>query len=178
MARVTLEEAAHFNVQKHRSIEVKVEENAALADEVITEIVSRYSERLDSLIAQAREALYANGELSNAELDWYISSIPLELYYLRSFQDNVQVRSDIAEITRKRLYIDARMIAEGTISDKDAQADAATMQESLTAMAYKRSVAIVKNKVESAVEILASFKKIRSARMEEASLNRYQGGSV
>lgn len=175
MARITHDQAAEFNVEKHKQIAVSVEDNAILVDDVISDIIQNYCSGLDTLVDKAREDMRSNGTLTNAELDWYIMTIPIEQYYTRSFQDNLSVRADVAAMVRKRLYIEARQAAEGTVEDKNTAAEKAVMQETLTQMAYTRASSIVKSRNDAAMDILSAFKKVRSARMEEAALLRYGG---
>ena len=175
MARITHEQAAEFNEVKHKDISVAVDTNAQLVNEVVAELIKNYTERLDGFIEKARDALYSNGSLTNEELDWYIMAIPIERYYTQRYQVDIEVKAEVAGMIKKRLYIEARENAEGTVEDKNNAAEKAVLQETLSKIAYDKAKALLKSKDTVADDILAAFKKVRSARIEEMGLLRYGG---
>ena len=64
----------------------------------------------------------------------------------------------------------------GTVQDKNTLAELASQQEQLISICYTRAYRIVKAKVDSAQELLASIKKVISRRMQEQQLTNISGG--
>lgn len=177
MARISLSDACQFDNSKHSEIVTAVERNASLVDDVVNELVSKYSAELDEVVKQAHDALMLRSQLTDSEIDFYILRIPMTMYYSSVAQEEMGIREDVSKIIRQRLYIQARQNASGTVTDKDTAAEAQVMQETLTAAAYKRATSVLKSKNLAAQEILSAFKKVLSRRMEEYQLTRFGGGS-
>ena len=177
MARINFNDICQFEKESYNEISKTVESNSILVDEVVESIVSQYSRELDSVITKAREAINRQGELSDQEIDYFILTIPLQLYYSSSAQEAVGIREDVAKMIRQRLYIEARQSATGTVEDKNTAAEKQVTQETLTAVAYSRANKILKSKNEMALEVLSAFKKVISRRMEEYQLSRFGGSN-
>ena len=167
MARIDPLNAYEFERTRQAEIQNSVETNSILVEEVVNEIVSRYSQELDNLIDEVHKVLLDHGNIENYELDIYIAKIPVLLYYVTSAQESVGVREDVSRMIRQKLYIQARQSATGTVADKDSIAERAVEQETISAAAYARASKKLKHKCETALELLSALKKIISRRMEE-----------
>lgn len=82
----------------------------------------------------------------------------------------------MAKSIRAELFNRVREKSKGTIADKNAAAELAAMQETLVWSVYQRAYKIVKCKVESGYELLASVKKVISRRSAEYSISAGVGG--
>lgn len=167
MARIDPLTAYEFERTKQSQIQQSVESNATLVEEVVDEIVNRYSGELDALVNDVHDVLSKHNNLENYEIDIYIAKIPVLLYYVTSAQESVGVREDVSRMIRQKLYIQARQQASGTVADKDSIAEKAVEQETISAAAYARASKKLKHKCEAALELLSALKKIISRRMEE-----------
>lgn len=65
---------------------------------------------------------------------------------------------------------EAMLGAMGTVADKTARAENATVQDRITMAAYTMAASIVTKKVEGAMAILDSAKKVQQARSKEKAL--------
>lgn len=173
MARIDPLNAYQFERTSQMNIQQSVESNSALVEEVVDEIVQRYSKELDELVDEVHEVLLKHNTLENYELDIYIAKIPVVLYYVTSSQESVGVREDVSRMIRQKLYIQARQAASGTVADKDSAAEKAVEQETISAAAYTRANKKLKHKCEVALELLSALKKISSRRIEEYRLTQY-----
>lgn len=175
MARISHADVCDFDEMAYASISKSVEENSKLVDDVVASIVADYSQGLDDVMSAAREALNNKNQLTDQEIEYFILTIPLQLYYSSSAQEAVGIREDVAKMIRQRLYIEARQSASGTVEDKNTAAEKQVTQETLTAAAYTRASRMLKSKNETALEVLSAFKKVISRRMEEYQLSRFGG---
>ncbi len=177
MARIDFKNSYQFDRDAHKAISETVEDNSKLLDEVVDSIVKKYSKELDDVINQAHSLLHNNNQLADQEIEYFILSIPIQLYYSSNAQEAIGIREDVAKMIRQRLYIEARQNATGTVEDKNTAADKHVTQETLTAAAYNRASRMLKAKNETALEVLSAFKKVISRRMEEYQLSRFGGSS-
>ena len=173
MARIDPLTAYEWDRTKQSTLQASVESNAILVEEVVDEIVGKYSAELDSLIDEVHDVLLKHQSLENYELDIYIARIPVLLYYVTSAQESIGVREDVSRMIRQKLYIQARQAASGTVADKDTIAERAVEQETLSAAAYARAAKKLKHKSEAALELLSALKKITSRRIEEYRITQF-----
>ena len=145
--------------------------------EIVDGIVQPYSKDLDNYVDFVKSVL-KDGENppTNQELDDFCMNLSVYIYYAGCMQEYIGIKDDIARAIYKEMYHSERdKITSGTVADKDSLAELASQQEALVSAAYKRSYQIMKMKVSSAQEILASCKKVLSRRMSEAELTRIGG---
>ena len=69
------------------------------------------------------------------------------------------------------LYNQVHQRTKGTIADKQAASEAATLEEDIVYKAYQRSYKRIKQKLEAAYELLASVKKVIGRRETEMQLS-------
>jgi hypothetical protein len=159
---------------KISEIRDKVDSNSAKLEGIIKEIINPYTEDLDNYVDFVNGILRDEDNPPTAqELDDFCLNLSVLIYYASGMQEQLGIKDDIARALYKEMYHSARdSIEKGTIADKDSLAELASQQEYLTSMMYKRAYTIVKAKVMSAQEILASIKKIISRRVTEMELTR------
>ena len=73
----------------------------------------------------------------------------------------------------KEAYSEAFRIARGTIADKNSVADLNTRSEQIEKIIFERAYKGIKLKIEMAVEMLASIKKVQSARMQQYDMTKF-----
>ena len=66
----------------------------------------------------------------------------------------------------------------GTVAEKQAKASNSAIKERAVQLAYKVASSMVQSKVNSAMEILSSAKKVQQRRLEEMKLTKMAGNSV
>jgi len=173
MARVEASLAAQFEREIYDKTVAEVEKNSEIIDEVVNELVNRYCKELDELIDNVNETLETYGDIEKFELDIFIIKLPLQLYYISEAQESLGIKEDTAKAIRQVLFNQARDKAVGTIADKDATAERAVEQETLASIAFSRASKKMKHRVEAALELLNSLKKVVSRRMSEADIARF-----
>ena len=91
MARISHADVCDFDEAAYASISKSVEDNSKLVDEVVASIVADYSQGLDDVMSAAREALNNKNQLTDQEIEYFILTIPLQLYYSSSAQEAVGI---------------------------------------------------------------------------------------
>lgn len=159
------------------NIQTRVEDDSATVDNMVKEVVTRYSKDLDAYICFVRECLNdGQNPPTDSELEDMLANISTYIYFASTAVESAGIRSDIAAQIYKEKYNTVRhSLTEGTVADKNAQAEILAREEELISTVYKRSYNVLKAKVNAAQELLSSLKKILSHRMQEKELTRING---
>lgn len=152
----------------------KIEERTKPIQEVVEGIVNKYCSDLDKIMETIKKWLNDESNvLNDQELEDLMLRIPLFLYDICSSQELVGLQSSIADQIHKEAYSEAFRVARGTIADKNSVADLHTRSEQLEKIIFDRAYKGIKLKIEMAVEMLASIKKVQSARMQQYDMTRF-----
>ena len=164
--------------EKVADIMKRVETSSAQMDEIVDTIITSYVEELDKYVSHIDERLCDKGNPpTDEELDKFCLNLSSLIYFAGSMSERLGIRDDIAKATYKEVYNTTRDNTEkGTVQDKNTLAELAAQQEQLVSVAYTRAYRIVKAKVDSAQELLASIKKVISRRMQDQQLTNMSGG--
>lgn len=168
----------NLNPEKAVEIMEKVEKSSKQMDEIVDTIITPYIEDLDNYVSHIDERLCDKANPpADMELDKFCLNLSSLIYFAGSMSERLGIRDDIAKATYKEVYNTTRDNAEkGTIQDKNTLAELAAQQEQLISICYTRAYRIVKAKVDSAQELLASIKKVISRRMQDQQLTNMTGG--
>lgn len=152
----------------------KIEERSQPIQEVVENIVNKYCSDLDRIMKTIKNWLSdESNALNDQELEDLMIRIPLFLYDVCSNQELVGLQSSIADQIHKEAYSEAFRVARGTIADKNSVADLNTRSEQLEKIIFDRAYKGIKLKIEMAVEMLASIKKVQSARMQQYDMSKF-----
>jgi len=157
----------------------EVEKNSQQLDNIVQEIIDPYCKDLDEYVSFIRDCL-KDGEQppTTKELEDFCTNLSVFIYFASGMTEHLGIRDDIAKAIYKETYNSARnALTQGTVADKDSKAELHSQEEALVSAAYTRSYKIMKSKVETAQEILASCKKVLSHRMQEEELTSLNGGN-
>ena len=156
----------------------RVEQNSREMDQLVNNIADKFCKPLDDYIQSISSLLAQNDKkhIPDEKLDSIVLNLPTLLYFASTAQESLGIREDMAKSIRAELFNRVREKSRGTIADKNAAAELASMQETLVWSVYQRAYKIVKCKVESGYELLASVKKVISRRSAEYSLSAGVGG--
>lgn len=153
-----------------------IDTHSAMLEETVNSIVAHYSSELDEYVEFIMSLLMDDSNPpTDLELDDFCMRLSTLIYFTSTGCEQLGIRDDLSKSAYKDAYNTARaMIQKGTVADKNAQAEIDSLQEHLVAVVYNKSYKILKAKVESAQEILASVKKVMSRRISEQELSRIQ----
>ena len=156
----------------------KVEDNSAKIEKLVDELVNKYCYQLDDLITSFKRILHdKDNPATEEELDEICLKLPTYLYFIGEAQERFGIKEDIAKSIKMELYNEVHQRTRGTIADKQAASESATLEEEIVYKAYQRSYKRIKQKLEAAYELLTSIKKVISRRMGEAELSNVDSGN-
>ena len=159
-------------------IMAKVEDNSAKIEKLVDELVNKYCHQLDELVSMFKDILHdKDNPITEEELDEICLKLPSYLYFIGEAQERFGIKEDIAKSVKMELYNDVHRRTKGTIADKQAASEAATLEEDIVYRAYQRSYKRIKQKLEAAYELLSSIKKVISRRMGEQELSNVDSGN-
>ena len=161
-------------------INERVVNNSKVTEEIVDSIVSQYCEELDEYVYKISELLKTSDKrpIGDLELDKITLTLPTLLYFACGAQESLGIKEDMAKAIRTELFNQVHQKSSGTISDKNAAAELASMQETIVWSIYQRAYKKIKLRIESAYELLSSVKKVVSRRISEYELSKNPGGWV
>ena len=164
--RVTLNEIENI------SEDVKV--NSSYIDDIVDSITEPFMKDLDDCVKKIQKRLSdKKNPLTDAELDEYCLELSTLIYFAGEGAERIGVRDGVAKTTYKEAYNTYRLnYKKGTAVDKTNVAELKSLKESVVSSAYTSAYKTAKGKVDCAMEVLASIKKIISKRQEEMKLTR------
>ena len=153
-----------------------VEHYSVVIDDMVDEIVDKYTSELDEYIRFVNDVVRdENNPPSNQELDDFALTIPTLMYFSSQGQESLGVKEDVAKLFKAEAYNKVYGGLEGTIADKKAEAELLTSDEELVQMIYERAYKKVRLKLNLANEVLQSVKKVITRRVSEQDLTRMGG---
>lgn len=147
----------------------EIEEKALEIEGVVNQIVNKYSSEVDKIMISIINALkdVAN-PITDDELEEIVLKLSTQIYFLNSVVENVGIRADITETANNILYNQYyNELEKGTVQERTSYANSKLAEDNNSYMIYKRSYNILKNKVNSAYEVLSSVKKVLNKRIAE-----------
>lgn len=110
-------------------------------------------------------------------LDNFILNLPILIYYANSRLERLGLKGDLSSIERKRQIVNKMMESNGkTKSEKQTISEINSADIIILDEICDRAYKIVKSKIDTAYEILASCKKIMSRRIEELKTEQSDTG--
>ena len=168
----------NIQLEKINNIKLRVEDNSKQMEDIVHGIIATYVDDLDKYVKYIDERLVdAQTPPTDAELEDFCLNLSTLIYFASGMCEQLGIRSAIASAVYKETYNTARDgLNKGTVQDKNSLAELEAQQEQLVDIAYKAAYKMVKNKIDSAQELLASCKKAISRRMQEQELTNMMGG--
>jgi len=158
-----------------------IEKNSETVEKIINEIVSKYSEELDNFIKVVKNVLerVKAGEMDDYPdhaLEMQTIKLPILMYYAGTGLEYLGAESDVAKAHRAEEYNKMLMKVTGTIPDKQAKAEQATITEAIMEQVYLRAYKMLKIKFETADKLFSALKKVLSKRIQEIDIGRREAG--
>lgn len=154
----------------------KVEENSHILESTIKDITEAYSGELDDYMEFVRGILRNDEQPpTDVELDDFALNLSTLIYFTGVGAEQMGIRDDLSRAAYKEAFNVARsLLDKGTVADKNTQAEIDAAAERVVNIVYSKAYKILKSKVESAQEVLASVKKVMSRRINESEISRIQ----
>lgn len=167
----------YFKEELIEEIDNKINRNCDIVSSMIKDNVDDITNDLDYNVDKVNKELKKDITLiSNESLHNYILRITTSLYYVYDNLENLGIRCDIAKAVYKDSYNTHFLsLSKGTIEDKKQFAELNSSYEHILKMINDRSYKIINGKIERAIEIINSLKKILSSRMTESEITKFGG---
>jgi hypothetical protein len=158
-----------------KEVQDRINANAHIITRIVDNIVKSYCSDLDTFMNKVKIALNSNTPLTDSELDALTLKIPVLLYFAGDGAENVGIKEDIAKSVKQELYNQIHDTTEGNASVKKIAAELSTQAEALNHIIFQRAYKKIKSRVDYALEMLQSVKKVISRRMGELELSNSAG---
>lgn len=148
--------------------------NSSYIDDMVDEITQPFMKDLDGCVNHIRKRISdKQNPPTNSELDEFCLDLSTMIYFAGEGAERIGVRDGVAKTTYKEAYNTYRLACrKGTAVDKTNEAEIRSIKESVVSMAYTSAYKSAKGKVDNAMELLASIKKVLQRRSDEAKLTR------
>ena len=156
----------------------KVENSAVQVNEMVDTILGESLVEIDTYLDKAREIFNKGDEILSQDLDRMILQIPVYIYNLIVLAQQIEMKKGIAKEHAKYAENEALLNATGTVAEKQAKAELATVSDRITQTAYLTASSIVTRKIDGAMAILDSCKKVVQRRTAELKLTAQAGSAV
>ena len=155
------------------SISKDVEVNSSYIDDIVDNITEPFMKDLDEYVKKIQGRLQnSKNPPLDSELDEFCLNLSTLIYFAGEGAERIGVRDGVAKTTYKEAYNTYRLnYKKGTAVDKTNVAELSSLKESVVSMAYTSAYKSAKAKVDNAMELLASIKKVISRRQDESRLS-------
>jgi hypothetical protein len=155
-------------------ISKNVEINSSYIDDIVDKITEPFMKDLDKCVKSIQMRIQDKvNPPTDAELDSFCLDLSTMIYFAGEGAERIGIRDGVAKTTYKEAYNAYRLAyKKGTAVDKTNAAELQSLKESVVSMAYNSAYKSSKAKVDYAIELLASIKKIISRRQDELKLTR------
>lgn len=157
-----------------KDISKDIEINGSYIDDIVDKITEPFMRDLDGCMKNIQKRLTnKQNPPTNEELDDMCLDLSTMIYFAGEGAERIGVRDGVAKTTYKEAYNTYRLTnKKGTVTDKTNVAELKSLKESIVSMAYTSAYKSAKAKVDNAMEVLASIKKVIQRRSDEAKLTR------
>ena len=148
----------------------KVENSSVQVNEMVNSILGDSLTEIDNYINKVKVMFIDNQEIIDQDLDRIILQIPVYVYNLVVLAQQIEMKKGLSKEHAKYAQNEAMLNATGTVADKTAKAEIATTEDRITMLAYTTASNIVGNKIDRAMSILDSAKKVQARKLAEMKL--------
>lgn len=156
----------------------KVETSAAQVNEMVKDILSDSLVEIDNYITVVRQCFLSEQEILDSDLDRIILQIPVYIYNLIVLAQQIEMRKGLSKEHASYAKNEALLNATGTVAEKTAKAENQTVTDKIVMLAYTTANSIISSKIDGAMAILDSAKKVQQKRMKEKQLTATAGNAV
>ena len=158
------------------------EENSQEFTNISDQIVSAYTDELDSLMVDMNNDIIKK-DASDLLLEKYWLELINMLCFMGQKLETIGIKDDLSKLSAKEVYNDAYLNTPAsengkktTVAELTAIAENKSRYETIMNNIYSRAYKQIKFKIDAGYEMLSSLRKIISKRMQEAQLNMIPRG--
>ena len=140
---------------------------------ILFDLIDECTRDLDNYVANISQNFSNIAIVDNSTLDNFILNIPILIYYANTRLERLGLKSDLSSIERKKQIADKMTTLNiKNKSDRQIASEIESLDIVILNDICERAYKVVKSKIDTAYEILASCKKIMSRRIEELKTER------
>ena len=109
--------------------------------------------------------------MNDIDLEYYILELANVLYFVGEKLEEIGIKEDVSKAKKVEVYNTAKLLAVGTVAEKDAEALTKSQKDTIVYNVFNRSYKKTKLKIDSGYEMLNSLKKIMNKRLLELELS-------
>lgn len=156
----------------------EVKEESSVVVKFSDQLLSEYSEDLDSVIHELEVIMDSIGENSiedipDTQIEYYCVKIPALMYRAGVKLEELGMAADVSSSERRQAYNDEMLKASGTVQNKKARVEQLIEDKALVEAVYKRTYSALKGKLDMAEKVYSGLKKALSKRISESDLDRF-----
>lgn len=148
----------------------KVENSSVHVNEMVSSILGDSLNEIDTYMDKVKTIFIDNQEIIDQDLDRIILQIPVYIYNLVVLAQQIEMKKGLSKEHAKYAQNEALLNAQGTVADKTAKAEIATTEDRITMLAYTTAANIVGNKIDRAMAVLDSAKRVQQRKLAEMKL--------
>lgn len=150
-----------------------IDTSSKICETILFNLIDECTRDLDSYVANISQNFSNIAIVDNSTLDNFILNIPILIYYANTRLERLGLKSDLSSIERKRQIADKMTTLNiKNKSDRQIASEIESLDIVILNDICERAYKVVKSKIDTAYEILASCKKIMSRRIEELKTER------
>jgi hypothetical protein len=161
-----------------QNIRESVESGSLQVADMVNSIIGNNSQEIDDYINMVRHSFLNDSQILDGDLDKIILKIPVYIYYLTQVLQEIDIRKGISAENAQYVENETLINSTGTVAEKQAKAQNATVNNRVVQLAYKNAAGKIQAKINAAMEILNSAKRVQQRRLEEMKLTKAAGNAV
>ena len=156
----------------------KVENSSVQINEMVDLIIGDNLKEIDDYMEKVKTVFIDNQEILDGDLDKIILRIPVYIYNLVVIAQQIEMKKGLSKEHAKYSQNEAMLNSTGTVAEKQAKAENASVDDRLTMLAYTNAASIVSNKIDRAMTILDSAKKVQARKLAELKLTGQASNAI
>lgn len=164
--------------QELRAQKRDIKKTAKQLEDVVDQLVKKYSADLDEFMAEIRDIIQERDSLTDFELEKVTIKVPVFMYFAATGLENLGIEYDASKLNKSQAFSKSFAFADGTIHDKNAEAEQETMTEQFLEIAFLRAYKQLKQKLDVCENLCLSLRKIVGKRTQDIAISRYDQNGV
>lgn len=162
-------------------LDESLKEDSNTLNEMVSKVVKEYSEDLDYLMADLKEAVTQREAASTDTIERYYAELSNMVYFMADKVEKLNIYSDLSKAQAKEAYNNAYLISSlekdekgkslRTVSENTAIAENEAKYQFTLNTVYEHAYKTLKSKVEMAMEMITTLKNIIKRRSQEEYLS-------
>lgn len=155
-----------------------LENNGKQVDEIVQGIIGTTTVELDNYLTTVRNCFANQQEIPDADLQRIMLEIPKCTYSLIVLAQQIEARKGLAKEQATYAKNEALLKAVGTVQQKEAWAENETARDRMIQIAYTTAASIISKKIDGAMALVDSAKRVLASRDKEKALTGLAGSTV